>query len=552
MRFTVQRAAARPALPADRIYRLDGTQHEMRHRPLRPLPIRPDLHLQGRPGLCASTGLRSIFCRAGDLTWQTASKPKLAVWKFASCDGCQLSLLDCEDELLDRRRRGRDRQFPRSVARRREAGPYDLSLVEGSITTAHDAERIQEVRRQSKHPGHHRRLRHGRRHSGAAQFRRRERLHRRRLCRARIHRHARDLDADLRPRAGRFRAARLPDQQASAHRGDQRVPRRPQAGNRRAQRLHRMQAARHGLRDGGQGTPCLGPVTHAGCGAICPSFRPRLLRLLWPDGNAQHRGPGAQWLAASACTPRDIARVFRTFNAMAEPFRKESDGAMATKTISVDYLARVEGEGALDLEISDGRLVPAELDDFRAAALFRGVAARARLHRSPRHRRPHLRHLPDRLSDERRACDRKRASASRSTDSCARCGGCIYCGEWIESHALHVVHAACAGFSRLSQTRSQMARDHGDVVRSAACPEENGQRIAAPCSAGAKSIRSMSGSAAFIGYRSDRELEALAEQLKRARDAAIELVRWVATFPFPRFRTGLRVRRAAPSRRISV
>jgi len=77
------------------------------------------------------------------------STPTLAVWKFASCDGCQLTLLDMEDELLAL-------AGAVDVADFREAtsavadGPYDLSLVEGSITTPHDAERIQEIRRNSK------------------------------------------------------------------------------------------------------------------------------------------------------------------------------------------------------------------------------------------------------------------------------------------------------------------------------------------------------------------------------------------------------------------
>ncbi len=76
-------------------------------------------------------------------------KPKLAVWKFASCDGCQLSLLDCEDELLALAGEVEIAYFVE--ARRATAkGPYDLSLVEGSVTTAHDAERIREVRRVSK------------------------------------------------------------------------------------------------------------------------------------------------------------------------------------------------------------------------------------------------------------------------------------------------------------------------------------------------------------------------------------------------------------------
>ena len=77
-------------------------------------------------------------------------KPTLAVWKFASCDGCQLSLLDCEDELLALAGRGRDRLLPRGGTRDGATGPYDLSLVEGSVTTAHDAERIQQVRRASR------------------------------------------------------------------------------------------------------------------------------------------------------------------------------------------------------------------------------------------------------------------------------------------------------------------------------------------------------------------------------------------------------------------
>jgi coenzyme F420-reducing hydrogenase gamma subunit len=72
----------------------------------------------------------------------------LAVWKFASCDGCQLSLLDCEDELLEIAGAIDIANFLEASSRV-ESGPYDLSLVEGSITTAHDAERIREVRAQS-------------------------------------------------------------------------------------------------------------------------------------------------------------------------------------------------------------------------------------------------------------------------------------------------------------------------------------------------------------------------------------------------------------------
>jgi coenzyme F420-reducing hydrogenase gamma subunit len=80
---------------------------------------------------------------------KTNRKPKLAVWKFASCDGCQLSLLDCEDELLSLAGEIEIANFL-EASRAVVKGPYDLSLVEGSITTPHDAARIQQVRQQSK------------------------------------------------------------------------------------------------------------------------------------------------------------------------------------------------------------------------------------------------------------------------------------------------------------------------------------------------------------------------------------------------------------------
>jgi sulfhydrogenase subunit delta len=77
------------------------------------------------------------------------SAPTLAVWKFASCDGCQLTLLDCEDELLTIAEQVQISNFleASSVV---VGGPYDVSLVEGSITTPADARRIKEIREQSK------------------------------------------------------------------------------------------------------------------------------------------------------------------------------------------------------------------------------------------------------------------------------------------------------------------------------------------------------------------------------------------------------------------
>ncbi|MBF0293390.1 MAG: oxidoreductase, partial [Nitrospinae bacterium] len=77
------------------------------------------------------------------------AKKKLAVFKLASCDGCQLTLLDCEDELLAITGAVEIANFL-EASREVVKGPYDLSLVEGSITTPHDAERIHKIRRDSK------------------------------------------------------------------------------------------------------------------------------------------------------------------------------------------------------------------------------------------------------------------------------------------------------------------------------------------------------------------------------------------------------------------
>src|SRR5246127_1196568 len=73
----------------------------------------------------------------------------LAVWKFASCDGCQLTLLDCEDELLTLANQVQIATFAEASSSM-VGGPYDVSLVEGSITTRHDEQRIREIRDQSK------------------------------------------------------------------------------------------------------------------------------------------------------------------------------------------------------------------------------------------------------------------------------------------------------------------------------------------------------------------------------------------------------------------
>ena len=211
------------------------------------------------------------------------SKPKLAVWKLASCDGCQLTLLDCEDELLAVAGAVEIAHFTEASSAEIE-GPYDVSLVEGSVTTERDARRIVEIRATSKilvcigacaTAGGIQALRN---FADVAEFTS--------VVYARP-----DYIATLatstpvaRPRHGRLRAARLPDRQAPAARAAHRAAGGPQAPDPIAQRLLRLQAARHLVRHGGPRHP----VPRAGHpGRLrrhLPGLRPRLLRLLRPGG----------------------------------------------------------------------------------------------------------------------------------------------------------------------------------------------------------------------------------------------------------------------------
>lgn len=77
-------------------------------------------------------------------------KPRLAVFKFASCDGCQLSLLDAEDELLAVCDLMEVAHFAEASSDL-QPGPYDVALVEGSITTPEDVHRIQQIRREARY-----------------------------------------------------------------------------------------------------------------------------------------------------------------------------------------------------------------------------------------------------------------------------------------------------------------------------------------------------------------------------------------------------------------
>ena len=99
----------------DEHLRLDGAEHEVRGRRVRPLPVRPVLRVQGRAGVPLRPD-RSASSACGRCE-VAAAKPKLAVFKFASCDGCQLSAPRLRGRAAGGRGRDRDRELPRGLAR---------------------------------------------------------------------------------------------------------------------------------------------------------------------------------------------------------------------------------------------------------------------------------------------------------------------------------------------------------------------------------------------------------------------------------------------------
>jgi sulfhydrogenase subunit delta len=249
-------------------------------------------------------------------------KPKLAVWKFASCDGCQLTLLNCEDELLAVAGAVEIASFP-EASRAVVAGPYDLSLVEGSITTPADAERIRKVREASKFlvvigacatAGGVQALRNL---VGVAQFAsvvyaRPEYIHSLSTSTP-VADHV-PVDFELRG-CPIDRGQLLEVITAFLH------------GRRPAIRKHSVciECKRAGLPCVlvSQGTPCLGPVTQAGCGALCPSYGRGCYGCFGPM-ESPNTAPLAAQMRELGVADRDLARVFRTFNAAAPAFAEEA------------------------------------------------------------------------------------------------------------------------------------------------------------------------------------------------------------------------------------
>jgi coenzyme F420-reducing hydrogenase alpha subunit len=210
-------------------------------------------------------------------------------------------------------------------------------------------------------------------------------------------------------------------------------------------------------------------------------------------------------------------------------------GSRRGRSVTVPALARVEGEGGLEVIVDDGRVVEARLDIYEPPRFFEALL-RGRRHTEP----------PDITARICGICPiaYQMSACAAIEDACAvqvpapirALRRLIYCGEWIESHALHIYLLHAPDFLGY-QSGIHMARDHPDLVQRGLRLKRAGNRLMEVI--GGRSVHPVN---VRIGgfYRAPdrRDLQTLTGELEWARQAAAETVQWVATFPFPSFETG--------------
>lgn len=252
------------------------------------------------------------------------SRPKLAVYKFASCDGCQLSLLDCEDELLSVAEILQISNFPEASKMKIE-GPYDISLVEGSITTEHDIERIQEVRKQSKilitigacaTAGGIQALRNFAHHDNFMQvvYARPEYI----SSLATSTPISQHVHVDYELQGCPINKYQLLEVLTSFIRGKKPAISSSSVCTECKKKGNICVTVAYGI-------PCLGPVTHAGCGALCPSYRRGCYGCYGPKETANPLALTRWWKEELNTESQTIKHLLRNFNCAAEEFKQASE-----------------------------------------------------------------------------------------------------------------------------------------------------------------------------------------------------------------------------------
>ncbi len=259
----------------------------------------------------------------------STDRPSLAVFKLASCDGCQLRLLDCEDELFAIGERVKIAHFLEASSAVAE-GPYDLALVEGSITSAVDLERIRSIRAQSK-----KLVTIGAcATSGGIQALRNMHDHGEMVRAVYAHPELLDSLATSTPVSAHVpvdfelhgcpidKGQLLEVIKAMLFGRKPTIPTHSlcleckMAGN----TCVMVAAPRE---DGDTQRFCLGPITHGGCGAICPTYGRGCYGCFGPS-DAARPDVLASELRRRGATAVQISRLLSTFNAAAPAFHEEA------------------------------------------------------------------------------------------------------------------------------------------------------------------------------------------------------------------------------------
>lgn len=250
-------------------------------------------------------------------------KPRLAVFKFASCDGCQLSLLDCEDELLQVAGAVEIAYFP-EARRQMLDGPYDVTLVEWSVTTEEEVQRIKDVRRQSDllvaigacaTAGGIQALRNWADIDHYINV---------------VYAHPEYIDtleqsrpiSDIVPVDFELRGCPISKHQLLELLTSLLIGRQPRTPAHSVCLTCKQQGTVCVMV--AQGIPCLGPATQAGCGAICPAYGRGCYGCFGPVDEPNADALGEQFMALGH-SPADVARAFRSFNGYAPAFRRASE-----------------------------------------------------------------------------------------------------------------------------------------------------------------------------------------------------------------------------------
>jgi coenzyme F420-reducing hydrogenase gamma subunit len=250
-------------------------------------------------------------------------KPTLAVFKFASCDGCQLTLLDCEDELLAIAEAVEIAYFA-EASRQMLDGPYDVTLVEGSITTEEEVERIKEVRRQSHFlisigacaiAGGIQALRNW---TDVNEFINVVYARPDYISTLDQSRPISDyVSVDFELRGCPINKGQLIELITSLLIGRQpRVPAHSVCLTCKQQGTVCVMVA--------QGMPCLGPVTQAGCGAICPAFNRGCYGCFGPMEKPNPISLGDRFIALGQ-SRAEVSRAYRNYSGYLPAFRTASE-----------------------------------------------------------------------------------------------------------------------------------------------------------------------------------------------------------------------------------